>query len=303
MMSHAPEYVGIFAATATPFSPDGHRVDEAGIGRLTSRLLAAGVAGLVPCGSTGEFVHLTHEERLRVVECFIEAAGGRVPVVAHTGALTTAETVELSVRAEAAGASSVMVVPPFYDVLSWRELVSHYSAVADAVSVPIVLYNIPSLTGVQLSPEKIVELVEAVPSIRYLKDTSGNASALVELVERYSDRVTTLNGWDSLTMLGFACGTRASIWGAVNVVPELCVALWTAAVPQADLNAAHVIWKRLWPIMNFFETHPYVPSVKAGCDLIDESAGPPRRPFLPLESRDRAELCTLLRAAGIAANV
>jgi len=300
IMSGPPEYVGIFAATVTPFSPEGRNVDEAGIKRLTDRLVAAGVSGLVPCGSTGEFTHLTHEERVRVVEVFIEAAAGRIPIIAHTGALTTAETVELSIKAEAAGSSAVMVVPPFYDMLSWRELVAHYSAVANAVDVPIVFYNIPSVTGVNLTPDKIVELVDAVPSVRYLKDTSGNASAQVELVERYSDRVTTFNGSDSLMILGLASGTRASILGAVNVVPEVCVELWRLVVEQADLATAHIRWKQLWPILNFLETHPYSPSVKAGCDLIGETAGPPRRPFLPLEPSDKAQLGGLLRAAGIA---
>lgn len=295
----APDYVGIFAATVTPFTPDGSEVDEAGIDHLTERLLAAGVAGLVPCGSTGEFAHLSHDERVRVVERFIAAAAGRVPVIAHTGALTTAETVELSVRAAAAGASAVMIVPPFYDVLSWRELVAHFEAVADAVSVPLVLYNLPGVTGLDLTPAMIIQLVEAVPAIRYLKDTSGKASALVELVERYGDRVTTFNGWDTLTMLGFAAGTRASIWGAVNVVPEVCVELWRVMVERADLNAGQAIWKRLWPILDFFESHPYGPSVKAGCDLVGASAGPSRRPFLPLEADDLARLGQLLRAAGV----
>jgi 4-hydroxy-tetrahydrodipicolinate synthase len=298
-MKDEREFVGIFAATVTPFTDDGVEINRNAIQRLTDRLIGAGVAGLVPCGSTGEFPHLTHQERIDVVDGFIEAAAGRVPVIPHTGALTTAEAIDLSQRAEASGASAVMVVPPFYDVLTWRELVAHFQAIADAISLPIVYYNIPSVTGVRLNPREVVALVEAVPSIRYLKDTTGNASALTELVERYSDRIATFNGWDSMTLLGFASGTRASIWGAVNVVPDLCVDLWRQAVENGDLAAARRTWKRIWPILNMLETHAYGPSVKAGCDLIGESAGPPRRPFLPLETAERAELADLLRQAGV----
>lgn len=293
-----PAFEGVFAATVTPFTKDGDAVDGPAIFRLADRLIAAGVAGLVPCGSTGEFPHLSVEERKEVVKLTVDAAAGRVPVIAHTGALSTVETVDLSRSAEASGVAAVMVVPPFYDPLTWSELVAHFRAVAEAVDVPVVLYNIPAITQVNLSPEQMVELADAT-GIRYVKDTSGNASALTELIERHSARLTVFNGWDALSLAGFLIGARSTIWGAVNVMPDQCVALWRLAVQDQDLAGARAAWRRMWPVIDFLDKHPYTTSVKAACDLIGEPVGPSRRPFLPLDDAVLEELRALLRSAGV----
>ena len=125
------QFHGVLPALITPFTADGSAVDGDALAANVERLIGAGVGGLVPGGSTGEFTTLSHAERREIVEVTVEAAAGRVPVVAGTGALSTAETVELSVHAERAGAAAVMIVPPFYDALSWRELLAHYTAVAE----------------------------------------------------------------------------------------------------------------------------------------------------------------------------
>jgi dihydrodipicolinate synthase/N-acetylneuraminate lyase len=140
---------GVLPALITPFTDDGSAIHTGALAALVDRLTDAGVAGLVPGGSTGEFTTLSHAERRELVETTVEAAAGRVPVVAGTGALSTAETVELSVHAEQVGASAVMIVPPFYDALSWRELLAHYTAVADAIDIPIMYYNLPERLGGQ----------------------------------------------------------------------------------------------------------------------------------------------------------
>ena len=126
---------GVLSALITPFSDDGSTIDTDALTAIVGRLVGAGVTGLVPGGSTGEFTTLSHAERRELVETTVEAAGGRVPVVAGTGALSTRETVELSVHAEQAGAAAVMIVPPFYEALSWRELLAHYTAVAGAIEM------------------------------------------------------------------------------------------------------------------------------------------------------------------------
>src|ERR687886_1018438 len=149
---------GVLPALITPFTEDGAAIDAAALAANVERLIGAGVAGLVPGGSTGEFTTLTNAERRRLVEVTVEAAAGRVPVVAGTGALSTRETVELSVHAEAAGAAAVMIVPPFYDPLSWRELLAHYTAVADAVDIPNMYYNPPDASGVKVTAEQLREL-------------------------------------------------------------------------------------------------------------------------------------------------
>src|SRR5918911_502487 len=142
---------GVLPALITPFTDDGGAIDTNSLAAIVERLIGAGVGGLVPGGSTGEFTTLTNAERRELVETTVEAAAGRVPVVAGTGALSTRETVELSVHAERSGAAAVMIVPPFYEALSWRELLAHYTAVADAIEIPIMYYNLPSATGVKLT--------------------------------------------------------------------------------------------------------------------------------------------------------
>jgi len=296
-MSTDLELRGVLAATVTPFDAES-RVDVEALGRLAEYLIAGGISGFVPCGSSGEFSSLSGTERRHVVESLIALSSGRVPVVPHTGALTTAESVALSRHADEAGASAVMVVPPFYDVPSWPEIQRHYHAIADSIDIPVVIYNIPSATKIGLSPAQLAELAK-IPNVRYVKDSSGDASALTELVQRYGDVLTTLNGWDSLTFYGFLAGTQACIWGAANFMPAACVELYENCVVHSDLKAARARWQTVWPICNFLETHSYIAGVKAACDIVGVSAGDPRAPFLPLAGPERAELEDLLKAAGI----
>src|SRR5918992_4776857 len=161
-------FYGVLPALITPFTEEGDAIDTGAIAAIVDRLIDAGVGGLVPGGSTREFTTLTHAERRQLVEATVEAAAGRVPVVAGTGALSTRETLELSVHAEQAGAAAVMIVPPFYHALGWRELLTHYTAVADAIEIPIMYYNLPSASGVRLSAAQLGEL-----PVTCLKDTGG----------------------------------------------------------------------------------------------------------------------------------
>src|ERR687896_611888 len=209
---------GVLPALITPFTEDGSALDTDAQSAIIDRLIAAGVAGVVPGGSTGEFTTLANAERRRLVQTTVEAAGGRVPVIAGTGALSTRETVELSVHAEQAGAAAVMVVPPFYDALSWRELLAHYTAIADAIEIPIMYYNLPSATGIKLTAAQLREL-----PVTCLKDTGGDAVAATELIQ--TDGPTLLNGWDTLTFAALAAGVRAVVWGAASIVAEQCVEL------------------------------------------------------------------------------
>src|SRR5919106_1157387 len=157
---------GVLPALITPFTDDGDAIDPQALATIVDRLVGAGVGGLVPGGSTGEFTTLTNAERRQLVEVTVEAAGGRVPVVPRTGAPSTRETIELSVHAEQAGAAAVMIVPPYYDALSWRELLAHYTAVADVIEIPIMYYNLPSASGVKPTAAQLREL-----PVAWLKDT------------------------------------------------------------------------------------------------------------------------------------
>ena len=236
-------------------------------------------AASCPGGSTGEFTTLTNAERREVIEVTVEAAAGRVPVVAGTGALSTRETVELSLHAERAGAAAVMVVPPFYEALGWRELLAHYTAVADAISIPIMYYNLPSASGVTLTAEQLRELADRA---RTCKDTGGDASRR-HRADPDRDGPTLLNGWDTLTFAALAAGVRAVVWGTASILPEQCVALHRLLIDEIDLPAARELWTRLWPLCHFLESQSYSAAVKTACALVGDTTGPVRAPLLPLD--------------------
>jgi 4-hydroxy-tetrahydrodipicolinate synthase len=278
---------GVLPALITPFTDDGDVIDAQALAAIVDRVIGAGVGGLVPGGSTGEFTTLSHAERRELVELTVQAAAGRVPVVAGTGALSTRETVELSVHAERAGAAAVMIVPPFYDALSWRELRAHYTAVADAIGIPIMYYNLPSASGVELTAAQLREL-----PISCLKDTGGDAVAATELIQ--TDGPTLLNGCDTLTFAALAAGVRAVVWGAASIVPAQCVELHRLLIDDIDLPAARELWTRLWPLCQFLEGQSYSAAVKAACGLVGDATGPVRAPLLPLDDAATSELRTLL---------
>ena len=251
----------------------------------------------MPGGSTGEFTTLTTAERRALVEATTAAAGGRVPVVPGTGALSTRETVELSVHAEQAGAAAVMIVPPFYDALGWPELLAHYGAVADRISIPIMYYNLPSASGVTLDREQLTEL-RRVAGVTSMKDTGGDAVASTELVQAGDEAPTLLNGFDTLTFAALAAGVRAVVWGTASIVPEPCVELHRLLIEDVDLLAARELWARLWPLCAFLESQSYPAAVKAACGLVGDRTGPVRAPLLGLGDTATAELAALVQRAG-----
>jgi 4-hydroxy-tetrahydrodipicolinate synthase len=291
------DFHGVLPALITPFTSDGARLDAEALTENVERLIGGGVAGLVPGGSTGEFTTLAHAERRELVEVTVEAAGGRVPVVAGTGALSTAETVELSVHAEQAGAAAVMVVPPFYDALSWRELLAHYAAVAERISIPIMYYNLPSASGVSLDAEQFREL-RRTARVTSLKDTGGDAVAATELIQSAEGAPTLLNGCDTLTFAALAAGVRAVVWGTASILPAQCVELHRLLIDDIDLPAARALWARLWPLCSFLESQSYSAAVKAACALVGDRTGPTRAPVLPLDDDATSRLAGLLAHAG-----
>ena len=289
---------GVLVALVTPFTADGSEIDAVALEAHVERLIQEGVHGFVPGGSTGEFTTLTVEERKQLTELVVKAAGGRVPVVAGTGALSTRDAVELAVHAAQAGADALMVVPPFYDAVDLPTFTELLREIYAAAQLPIMFYNIPSASGLRLTAAEIASLAE-VDGVRYLKDTSGDAVALTELLQLHGERITTFNGWDTLTFYGIAAGAKGSVWGATNVIPELSRQLWDALAVDGDLVRGRELWARIYPICRFLEQYHYAAAVKTGMALRGWATGPIRRPFALLDGEPRAELAQLLRDAGI----
>jgi len=284
---------GILAALVTPFTPDD-RVDEATTRRLVEELIDAGVHGMIPTGSTGEFPTLTLDERKRVVEIVIDAARGRVPVIPHTGAMATREVVELSRHAQRTGAAGVMIVPPYYEPLGEDEVRAHYAEVAAAADLPIMLYNIPSASGFAFRPEFVLRLAAEIPSIQSVKDSTGDARALQAMLSAGGDRITVFNGWDSLSLFGLVAGAAGCVWGAANVIPRDCVALYDLVTNKRDLAGAQELWGRILPANVFFEREGYVAAVKAGAGLAGRPVGAPRPPLRSLAPAKAEALRRLL---------
>ncbi|KAH8895672.1 aldolase [Thozetella sp. PMI_491] len=298
-MAQKTNLTGISVALITPFTADQSSIDVPALHEHVNRLIALGVNGIVPGGSTGEFTTLSTEERKQLVEETVRAAAGRVPVVAGIGELSTSKTVDLARHAASAGASAVMVVPPFYDALNLEQLREYFSEINSASGLPIMYYHIPSASGVNLSPSELASLSEV--GVKYMKDTSGNAPALTELLfdPAIREKITCFNGWDTLTFYGLAAGAKGSVFGATNFIPELSQALWEAVSVQHDLKKGREVWEKMFPILKFLESHNYASAVKTGMELRGWKTGGLRKPFKLLEGDLRTELAGLLRRAGV----
>jgi 4-hydroxy-tetrahydrodipicolinate synthase len=288
---------GILVAIITPFTDDGSAVHEERLEAHIERLINAGVHGLVPGGTTGEFTALTVDERKQVLNVCVKCAAGRVPVVAGIGALSTKECVDLAKHAAKAGAAAVMVVPPFYDPVNYEQAKQLMSEVHEASQLPIMYYNIPSASGITLTPTEMASLSDV--GVRYIKDTSGNAPALTELLFELDEKITTFNGWDTLTFYGLAAGAKGSVWGATNVIPELSVLLWKALAEEHDLEKGRELWRKIFPICKFLEAHNYPSAIKTAMELLGYETGGLRKPFALLSKSPTTELSGMLVKAGL----
>lgn len=291
------ELTGILVALATPFTDDGSQVDESRLQAHIERMVQAGIHGLVPGGSTGEFTTMDIAERKHLLELVVKHTAGRIPVVAGIGGLSTKDNIDLATHAAATGASALMVVPPFYEAPSYAQLQELLREMHTASGLPLMYYNIPSATGVKLSPKQLAGL--SACGAKYMKDTSGDAPALTELLFGLQDQITAFNGWDTLTFYGLAAGAKGSIWGAANIIPELAVQLWEAVAVQGDLKKGRELWAAIWPICQFLESHNYPSAVKTGMELLGHKTGGVRKPFALLEGEAKEEFAVLLRTAGL----
>ena len=285
---------GLLSALITPFEAGSEAVDEAGLRGLVDRHISEGIHGLVPCGSTGEFAAMTADERHRVTEIVIDQASGRVPVVAHVGAMTTAEAVAHARHAERSGAVGLMAVAPYYEPLSVPETKAYFRSIADAVQIPIVIYNLPVATGVDLPVEDLLDLARRAQNITHVKDTTGDFSRAARLIHDHSDEITTFVGWDTLYFASLVEGAPGSILGATNILTPQLVAIYDA-VRDGRVPDARVIWDDIFPVMQFLiGSGGYVQAVRGGLDIAGHPAGPPRAPMQALSGERRSELEQLM---------
>jgi 4-hydroxy-tetrahydrodipicolinate synthase len=285
---------GVLTALATPFARDG-QIDTSALRRLVDRSIDGGVQGVVACGSTGEFAAMSSAERRLVVETVIDQAAARVPVVAQTGAVSTAEAVELSRHAQAAGASVLMVVAPYYEPLTVDETADYLHTVAGAVDIPIMLYNLPAATGVNLSPETVGQLAHDVENIQYIKDTSGDMAQAGKLVHTYGDVIATFVGWDSLMLAALTEGAAGVMAGTANVIPAELVSIYRA-ICDGELERAQSEWAGIYPLMDAIMSAPFIPAVKSALNALGFPAGSPRKPLRELDATTATTIASLVAA-------
>jgi 4-hydroxy-tetrahydrodipicolinate synthase len=211
---------GTYTALVTPFRDEpGQPIDWPALDALVDAQVAGGVAGIVPCGTTGESPTLSHEEHAQVVERTIKRAAKRVQVIAGAGSNSTREAVHLAEHAERAGADAVMVIVPYYNKPTQEGLYRHFIEVASRVRVPVVVYNVPGRTVVDLAPETLARICEAAPNVVAVKEATGNVLRAQRIVQTQGERLSVLCGDDALTLPMIACGARGVISVTSNVLP------------------------------------------------------------------------------------
>lgn len=283
---------GCFTALVTPFTEDGATVDFAAYERLLEAQLAAGVSGLVPCGTTGESPNLTDEEQLELVRRAVHAAKGRAVVMAGTGSNSTKKTIEASRGAFEAGADAVMLVMPYYNKPNQEGLRAHVEMVARAVTGPIVLYNIPGRTNVDLQVETLVRILEACPNVVGLKDASGNVLYCQTLAAMKS-RVVVLSGDDALTVPMMSVGATGVISVTSNLYPAEVLAVTTAALSE-QWAVARELHLKLLPVHNAMFVEPNPSPVKAALAARGRMKATVRPPLVSVGERSRQHILQTL---------
>jgi 4-hydroxy-tetrahydrodipicolinate synthase len=293
-------FTGCGTALVTPFRRDGS-LDEAGVSRLARRQIELGIHFLVPCGTTGECPTLTQEEQVRIVELVVAEAHGRVPVLAGAGGYDTQEVIRAARRMHDAGADGILSVTPYYNKPTPEGLFQHYKAIAEAVELPIVVYNVPGRTGCNVDPATLVRL-SALPGIVGVKEASGNVTQMCEICAAVREDFIVLSGDDALTLPLMAVGGRGIVSVASNEIPAEMSRLVEMA-ERGDFAGARTLHQRLLPLMlvNFIESNPIpVKSAMASMGLLDEVY---RLPMVPPSAASKARIDAVLQAVGVSGGV
>ncbi|HEY4120800.1 MAG TPA: 4-hydroxy-tetrahydrodipicolinate synthase [Byssovorax sp.] len=284
---------GTLTALVTPFTADGTSVDFAALEALVEAQLAGGVTGLVPCGTTGESPTLDDAEQVDVIRCVVAAAKKRAPVVAGTGSFSTKKTIAASKAAIAAGADGVMIVMPYYNKPSQDGMVEHVLEIARNVPAPIVLYNIPGRSVVDLGADATARICEQASNVVALKDASGNVLRCQELTKRLGDRLTVLSGDDALTLPMMACGARGVISVTSNVRPREASEVTKHAL-AGDFTKARAAHLRLLDLHALLFAEPNPAPAKAALAMAGKMTAAVRLPLLPAREATRGLLAAAL---------
>jgi 4-hydroxy-tetrahydrodipicolinate synthase len=284
-------FSGSLVAIVTPFK--NNKLDERAFGDLIEWQIANGTNGIVPCGTTGESATLTHEEHHRVVKLAVEIAKRRVPVIAGAGSNSTDEAISLTKHAKEAGADGALLITPYYNKPTQEGLYRHYKAVAEAVEIPQILYNIPSRTGVNMLPATVARLA-VMKNIVGVKEGSGSVQQASEIAQTCGDRLTVLAGDDALTLPMMAVGAKGVITVTANVMPKEMAQL-VASFLAGRMDEACQLHFKLSPLFAalFFETNP-IP-VKEALGMMGKIDPGLRLPLCAMGTDNRNQLSRVMK--------
>ena len=288
-------FKGSIVAIITPFKEG--KVDEETYRELIEFQIEKGTSAIVPCGTTGESATLSIEEHGRVIDIAVEAVNKRVPVIAGTGGNSTSEAIELTRHAKKVGADATLQVTPYYNKPSQEGLFRHFTAIADAVSLPQVIYNVPGRTGVNMLPETVARLAER-PEIAAIKEASANLGQMAEIVRLAGENLTLISGDDNLTLPILSIGGKGVISVVANIVPRDNADLLTAW-EEGNIDKAKALYFKLLPLCQamFYETNP-VP-VKTSLALMGKIQDELRLPLAPMAAANLEKLKKALRDYGL----
>jgi len=290
------EFKGCGTAMVTPFQKD-LSLDEVALRKLIRRQIAGGINFLVPCGTTGESPTLTHEEHLRIVAITIEEARGKVPVLGGAGGYDTRKVIEMAREIERLGADGILSVTPYYNKPTQEGLYHHYKAIASAISLPIILYNVPPRTNVNIEPATLRRLSE-IENIIGVKEASGNIAQMTQVIQQVPDEFIVLSGDDALTLPLVAMGGRGLISVTSNEIPTEMTRLVQLCL-DGEFKTARALLRKLLPLIevNFIETNP-VP-VKAGMAEMGLLEPVWRLPLVPPRTENVAKIRSVLESLAL----
>ena len=268
---------GVIPALVTPFTKK-YEVDEKALKHLLDFVIESGVTSVFPCATTGEFTSMTAEERKRVAEITVDHVNGKVPVITGTGDAGTKAAIEFSKHAENVGADAVLVVSPFYLKPTDKEIFEHYTKIAETVDLPLILYNIPQVTGVEI-PWWVVEALAEVDNVVGIKDSSGNMPYMTALFEKVCGKISIMCGHDEIALAALASGADGLILASANLIPDIWVQIYNL-VKKGSLEEAQALQRKIQTLVRIVTRQGGGLAVKAGLNMMGLEMGPARRPLI-----------------------
>ncbi len=290
-MKNVP-FKGVIAYPITPFD-ENEKIDIPLFKHLVERLITSGNHGIAPLGSTGVMPYLSDDEKEAVTEATIQQVKGRVPTLVGVSNLTTEKTIHHARFAEKAGADAVMIIPMSYWKLTDDEIVAHYDAVARKISIPIMAYNNPATSGVDMSPALLKRLLE-IPNVTMIKESSGDIQRMHYLRRELGEEVAFFNGSNPLALGAFCAGARGWCTAAPNLIPELNIGLYNA-IEEGDLEKAKSLFYQQFDLLKFIVNKGLPRAVRTGLNILGEKGCNLRSPLQPLHEKEAEELKNIIK--------